>query len=105
MSSPNRQAVVLDSGYTLSTLPGPLVKRIVDAFPSAEPIEDSPLYSVDCSVENLNGTVEFAFGDTIIAVPYKDFIWKRPDGLCRLGVFEDNGEFESTHIFLAAKHL
>ncbi|KAF4982963.1 hypothetical protein FZEAL_1533 [Fusarium zealandicum] len=90
-SSPQKQAVLLDSGYTLSTLPGPLVEAIVADFPTAEPIENSPLYAVDCSVRDLDDTVDFAFGETVIKVPYKDFVWKREsDQACRLGVFQDD---------------
>lgn len=89
-SNPTRQAVMLDSGYTLSTLPGPIVQAIVDSFPTAKSIPESPLYSVDCSVMDMAGTVDFLFGETVIKVPYADFIWKRPDGACRLGVFQDD---------------
>ncbi|KAM0429970.1 hypothetical protein ACHAPT_005975 [Fusarium lateritium] len=104
-SKPTRQAVMLDSGYTLSTLPGPIVQAIVDSFPTAKSIPESPLYSVDCSVMNLPGTVDFLFGETVIKVPYTDFIWKRPDGACRLGVFQDDNFPVLGDTFLRAAYV
>ncbi|KAM6509695.1 hypothetical protein FALCPG4_017342 [Fusarium falciforme] len=104
-SKPIRQAVMLDSGYTLSTLPGPIVQAIVDSFPTAKTIPESPLYSVDCSVIDMAGTVDFLFGETVIKVPYADFIWKRPDGACRLGVFQDDNFPVLGDTFLRAAYV
>ncbi|KAJ4314187.1 hypothetical protein N0V84_009023 [Fusarium piperis] len=104
-SKPTRQAVMLDSGYTLSTLPGPIVQAIVDSFPTAKSIPESPLYSVDCSVMDMAGTVDFLFGETVIKVPYADFIWKRPDGACRLGVFQDDNFPVLGDTFLRAAYV
>ncbi|RSL88367.1 hypothetical protein CEP51_001734 [Fusarium floridanum] len=104
-SKPTRQAVMLDSGYTLSTLPGPIVQAIVDSFPTAKSIPESPLYSVDCSVMDMPGTVDFLFGETVIKVPYADFIWKRPDGACRLGVFQDDNFPVLGDTFLRAAYV
>lgn len=93
LAQPKKQAVVLDSGYTLSTLPGPLVEAIVDAFPTARSIEDSPLYAVDCSTVGMDGSIDFVFGKTTIRVPFADFVYQREsDGACRLGVFQDDGK-------------
>ncbi|KAI8712777.1 Peptidase A1 domain-containing protein [Fusarium sp. LHS14.1] len=104
-SKPTRQAVMLDSGYTLSTLPGPIVQAIVESFPTAKTIPESPLYSVDCSVMDMAGTVDFLFGETLIKVPYRDFIWKRPDGACRLGVFQDDNFPVLGDTFLRAAYV
>lgn len=90
---PNGQAVLLDSGYTISTLPGPIFNEILKAFPSAKKSPDSDEYLVDCNIGKTTGHVNFKFGKTVINVPYDDFIWKQPDhGLCKLGVAQDDSK-------------
>ncbi|KAF7563920.1 hypothetical protein G7046_g183 [Stylonectria norvegica] len=85
------QAVLLDSGATVSALPGNIVDAIVAVFPTTRPNDGSQFYEVDCSVIDLEGTVDFTFGNTVIKIPYADFIWQRPDvGLCLLGVTKDD---------------
>lgn len=89
----NGQAVLVDSGYTVSALPTKLFNKIKDAFPGVTPSpkeENSGLYRIPCDVGEQNGTVNFSFGKTEINVPYKDFIWKQSDGLCILGVTPDD---------------
>jgi hypothetical protein len=90
-SEVNGQPVLLDSGYTISALPGPLFQAIVDLFPTTRPISGSDSYEVDCDVGDLEGSVDFTFGNTVIHVPYADFIWEQPEfGICVLGVFQDD---------------
>ncbi|KAL7955286.1 acid protease [Trichoderma compactum] len=88
---PNGQPVLLDSGYTVSTLPGPLFEKILTAFPSARLESTSGDYIVDCDIIDTPGRVNFKFGDVVVDVEYKDFIWQQPDlGICKLGVSQDD---------------
>ncbi|EHK26120.1 uncharacterized protein TRIVIDRAFT_36107, partial [Trichoderma virens Gv29-8] len=88
---PNGQPVLLDSGYTVSTLPGPLFEKILLAFPSARLESSSGDYIVDCDIIDSPGRVNFKFGDVVVDVEYKDFIWQQPDlGICKLGVSQDD---------------
>ncbi|KAF5544490.1 aspartic-type signal peptidase [Fusarium phyllophilum] len=87
-SQTNGQPVLLDSGYTVSALPGAIFNKIVAAFPTAQRTPGAYV-DVDCSVADLKGTVDFKFGNTVIKVPYADFIWHNDDR-CVLGVFQDD---------------
>lgn len=85
--------MLLDSGYTVSALPSSIFNVLLEKFPTVQPIPGSTLYEVDCSVGELDGTVDFTFGETVIKVPYNDFIWKQPQyDICVLGAFLDDGE-------------
>jgi hypothetical protein len=87
-SQTNGQPVLLDSGYTVSALPGAIFNKIVAAFPTAK--QGLGAYvDVDCSVADLKGSIDFKFGNTVIKVPYADFIWHNDDR-CVLGVFQDD---------------
>ncbi|KAL7937143.1 acid protease [Trichoderma chlorosporum] len=88
---PNGQPVLLDSGYTVSTLPGPIFEKILAAFPSARLESSSGDYIVDCDIIDSPGHVNFKFGDVVVNVDYNDFIWQQPDlGICKLGVSQDD---------------
>lgn len=90
-NKPNGQPVLLDSGYTVSTLPGPLFEKILEAFPSAHVESSSGDYLVDCDIIDSPGKVNFKFGDVVVDVDYNDFIWQQPDlGICKLGVSQDD---------------
>ena len=78
------QAVVLDSGSTLSTLPTNLVTAMLADFTGVVSL-GSGLYAVDCSQTSLAGTLDFGFGNTIIHVPYHQFIWVSAPGSCIFG--------------------
>ncbi|KAG6000194.1 hypothetical protein E4U54_001511 [Claviceps lovelessii] len=89
----NGAPVLLDSGYTVSSLSTDHFNKIKDAFPGVTPPPDddqSGLYRVPCDVGQQNGTVNFKFGKTEISVPYNDFIWKQSSDLCVLGVTPDD---------------
>ncbi|KAK0114816.1 hypothetical protein ONS95_014296 [Cadophora gregata] len=88
-SDPLGQPVFLDSGGTLSRLPTTLFNAIVADFPGATEDGSSGLYLVDCSVGDQAGTVDFGFGNTIINVPFKEFIW-HIEGFCYLGIAADD---------------
>ncbi|PHH85630.1 hypothetical protein CDD83_147 [Cordyceps sp. RAO-2017] len=89
---PDGQAVLLDSGYTVSTLPAALFDKILAAFPDARPPPPgSNLYEVPCALGASRGRVDFRFGKTVINVPYNDFIWHQSStGTCVLGVTRDD---------------
>ena len=72
--NPQGQAVFLDSGGTLSRLPTSLVNAIVADFPGATFDAVNCVYHVDCAVESHAGTIDFGFGNTVIHVPYHEFI-------------------------------
>ncbi|KAG6008032.1 hypothetical protein E4U21_005045 [Claviceps maximensis] len=89
----NGQPVLVDSGYTVSSLSTEYFNKIKDAFPGVTPPpsdDESGLYRVPCDVGKQNGTVDFKFGKTEINVPYNDFIWKQSADLCVLGVIPDD---------------
>ncbi|KAJ3464753.1 hypothetical protein MRS44_009539 [Fusarium solani] len=87
-SKTNGYAVVLDSGYTISALPGPIFEKLLATFPTVQPGIGS-YHPVDCDVAKLKGTVDFTFGKTTIKVPYADFVWHNK-GSCYLGAFQDD---------------
>lgn len=90
------QAVLLDSGYTLSALPTAIFNKLVAAFPSAQYVASADLYTVDCKDPGQGGSLDFTFGDKVITVRYYDFVWHYPDSeLCVLGAFEDCEYFSS----------
>ncbi|CAG9954136.1 unnamed protein product [Clonostachys rosea f. rosea IK726] len=79
--------VLLDSGFTLTGLPSAMFEALAKAF-NANPNVAYPL--VDCALINTKGTVDFKFGNTVINVPYSDFIWRPQPGTCQLGVFRSD---------------
>ncbi|KAL3957372.1 hypothetical protein ACCO45_007950 [Purpureocillium lilacinum] len=81
---PNSQPVLLDSGYT----------------------SGSDLYQVPCDIGKSKGHVNFKFGETLINVPYNDFIWQQPqNNLCVLGVTTDGGFPVLGDTFLRAAYV
>ncbi|ODA79856.1 hypothetical protein RJ55_05453 [Drechmeria coniospora] len=104
---PNGQPVLVDSGYTVSTLPTNIFNGIVKAFPDATPPSSgSTLWKVSCDTVNSRGFVDFKFGETVINVPYNDFIWRQPEyGLCILGVSPDDAFPVLGDTFLRAAYV
>ncbi|KAK0105737.1 hypothetical protein ONS95_004258 [Cadophora gregata] len=80
-------AVFLDSDGTLSQLPSSIVRPLAAAFPGAKNV-GSGQYTVPCSAMNQTGFVDFGFGEKIIRVPWREFVWFVEPGLCALGVVE-----------------
>ncbi|ORY63480.1 aspartic peptidase domain-containing protein [Pseudomassariella vexata] len=66
-------AVFLDSGATLTLLPQTLADAIGADF-GADGTDSSGFYKVDCGLNDLNGTVDFAFSGVTIHVPYSEMI-------------------------------
>lgn len=80
--------VFLDTGATLSLLPTALVTAIATDFGSPNPDSDG-YYTVDCSFNDMNGTVNFAFNGVTIKVPYSELIRETGSGSdvsCVLGI-------------------
>ncbi|TFB04532.1 Aspartic proteinase MKC7 [Trichoderma ghanense] len=103
---PNGQPVLLDSGYTVSTLPGPLMDKILEGFPSARLESTSGDYIVDCDIIDTPGRVNFKFGNVVVDVEYRDFIWQQPDlGICKLGVSQDDNFPVLGDTFLRAAYV
>ncbi|KAI1496778.1 aspartic peptidase domain-containing protein [Biscogniauxia marginata] len=66
-------AVFLDSGATLTLLPTNLANSIAADFGAAA-TDANGFYSVDCSLNDLPGTLDFAFDGITIQVPYNELI-------------------------------
>ncbi|KAG4220225.1 hypothetical protein PC116_g31296, partial [Phytophthora cactorum] len=66
-------AVFLDSGATLTLLPTDLANSIAADF-GAEATDANGLYPVDCSLNDLPGTLDFAFDGVTIKVPYNEVV-------------------------------
>ncbi|KAK0629272.1 aspartic peptidase domain-containing protein [Bombardia bombarda] len=97
--------VFLDSGGTLSRLPTPIFQAIGDVFPGAAFDEDEGAFVVDCSVASQPGSVDFAFNNKVISVPYADFIWQVKEGFCIVGVLPDDDEPVFGDSFLRAAYV
>jgi hypothetical protein len=97
-----QQPVVLDSGSTLSTLPDNLVAVMLAEFTGVTSL-GSGVYSVDCNQTSLSGTLDFGFGNTIINVPYHQFIWQT-GGSCIFGAIGADPTMYDTWI-LGGKYL
>jgi len=86
------QPVFLDSGGTLTRLPTVMFQALAETFPTAQLDEPSGYYVVDCAVANQAGSIDFGFGNKIIRVAFKDFIWHVPDTpFCVLGAVAGDG--------------
>ncbi|KAI0156690.1 acid protease [Hypoxylon sp. FL1284] len=66
-------AVFLDSGATLTLLPTDLANSIAEDF-GAEAMDANGFYSVNCSLNDLPGTLNFAFNGVTIRVPYNEVV-------------------------------
>ncbi|KAI2609172.1 acid protease [Hypoxylon sp. NC1633] len=66
-------AVFLDSGATLTLLPTNLANSIAADF-GAEATDTNGFYPVACSLNDLPGTLDFAFDGVTIKVPYNELV-------------------------------
>ncbi|KAI0880786.1 acid protease [Annulohypoxylon maeteangense] len=81
-------AVFLDSGATLTLLPTKLANAIAADF-GAETTDSNGFYPVDCSLNDLPGTLNFAFNGVMIKVPYNELVRELATGFgtqCFLGI-------------------
>lgn len=86
--SNSTMAVFLDSGATLTLLPQTLADTIAADF-GADGVDSNGFYAVDCSLNDLAGTLNFAFPGVTIQVPYKEIIRELATTfgtLCYLGI-------------------
>ncbi|KAL6818048.1 acid protease [Trichoderma sp. SZMC 28013] len=97
------QPVLLDSGATLSSLPGPIVNELLKGFPSAQ--ARGPLYQVDCPLPGSIGAVNFKFGKVIIKVSLEDFILQVDESSCALGVQQNDEMSVLGDTFLRAAYV
>ncbi|KAI1643870.1 acid protease [Daldinia loculata] len=84
----NNMAVFLDSGATLTLLPTELANSIAADF-GAEATDANGLYPVDCSLNDLPGTLNFAFDGVTIKVPYNEVVREVQNSFytqCYLGI-------------------
>ncbi|KAH9883551.1 acid protease [Xylariomycetidae sp. FL2044] len=81
-------AVFLDSGATLSLLPTSLANAIAADFGALE-LDLNGFYAVDCSLNDLPGTLNFEFAGVTIRVPYNEVIRELQGSfgtMCLLGI-------------------
>jgi hypothetical protein len=77
--------IVLDTGSSLSYLPQSVLTQMANDF-QAQFDSSSQLYLMSCSVLSQQGSINFAFGQATIQVPFEEFIWNLGGGTCALGV-------------------
>lgn len=81
-------AVFLDSGATLTLLPQALADAVAADF-GASGTDSNGFYEVDCSLNDLNGSINFAFPGVTITVSYKEIIRELQTSfgtMCYLGI-------------------
>ncbi|EPE05561.1 eukaryotic aspartyl protease [Ophiostoma piceae UAMH 11346] len=76
--------VFLDSGSTLTLLPANLVTAIAADFNAVGPTSNG-FYTVDCSLADADGTLNFAFAGVTIAVEFRELI-RQSGSQCMLGL-------------------
>ncbi|GAB1315529.1 hypothetical protein MFIFM68171_05739 [Madurella fahalii] len=96
--------VFLDSGSTFSHLPTPIYQAFAEAFGDALYEPSTGYYYLPCEVANMEGSVDFYFGDKAIRVSLNDFIWQ-VQGFCILGVLPDDSEPILGDTFLRAAYV
>jgi hypothetical protein len=67
--------VFLDTGSTMTLLPAALAARVARDFGS-DGEDTNGFYEVGCDLEDIDGTLDFAFNGTTIRVPYNELIRK-----------------------------
>jgi len=83
--------IVLDSGSSLSYLPSAIVTQMAQDF-QGNFDSSAGLYQVPCSQATASGgTVDFAFGEVTIKVPFNEFIWQFSSTQCILGAVPVSG--------------
>ncbi|KAM3472908.1 hypothetical protein MY8738_008645 [Beauveria namnaoensis] len=92
--SPSKQGIpaLIDTGSTTNYFPPSIYQEILKKFPDAKPIENYPLYRVNCSLRDVNASIDLAFGKTTITMPYSNFIhppYEKGDP-CVLGMMESH---------------
>jgi hypothetical protein len=81
--------IVLDTGSSLSLLPQSVVSSMANDL-NAQLDQQSGFYLMSCSVLNQQGSVNFAFGQVTIQVPFSEFIWNLGGNTCALGAMPED---------------
>lgn len=76
--------VMLDSGTTLTRMHMSVARPILEALDAQN--DGEGFYMTDCENRDLDGTVDFGFGDKIIKVAFSDFILELGPGTCYIGL-------------------
>ncbi|KAK2929552.1 Aspartic peptidase A1 family [Fusarium oxysporum f. sp. vasinfectum] len=76
--------VMLDSGTTLTRMHMSVAPPILEALDAQN--DGEGFYMTDCENRDLDGTVDFGFGDKIIKVAFSDFILELGPGTCYIGL-------------------
>lgn len=84
---------LLDTDTLLNIFPPSVFQPILKSFPGDKPLNKYSLYIVDCSLRDVNASIDLAFGKTTIKMPYSNFILsiEKPDE-CVLGMKESQSE-------------
>lgn len=79
---------LLDTGTLPNIFPPSVFQPILKRFPGAKPLNKYSLYIVDCSLRDVNASIDLAFGKTTIKMPYSNFILsiKKQGDECVLGM-------------------
>lgn len=77
-------SVVLDTGSSLCLLPTSVVSSMAEDFNAQQ--DSSGLLEVDCSLQDQDGSLDFAFDGVTISVPFSQFILSAGANSCILGV-------------------
>ncbi|ETS85823.1 hypothetical protein PFICI_03848 [Pestalotiopsis fici W106-1] len=98
------QIVIVDSGTTLSILPRDVVELIASQFPGAT-YDGDGTYLVPCALQDEPGSLSFGFDNTVITVPYSEFIWGAGNyngtDICLLGVqWNTNSNIDAAKSYL-----
>lgn len=65
--------VFLDTGSTMTLLPADLAQAVASDFGSSA-ADASGFYEVSCDMQDVNGTLDFAFAGTTVSVSYRELI-------------------------------
>lgn len=99
------KAFILDTGYSLISLPKEHMEKLLKAFPEAQ-LQNDGSYTIYCQAASSSTFLSFRFEDLTIKVSYEDFIWHDPwrENRCLLGAFE-GGKYLFMRIGLTVPHI
>ncbi|KAH0595284.1 hypothetical protein MHUMG1_07034 [Metarhizium humberi] len=97
---------LLDTGTLLNIFPPSVFQPILKSFPGAKPLNKYSLYIVDCSLRDVNASIDLAFGKTTIKMPYSNFILsiEKPDE-CVLGMKESQKHTVLGQVFMRGAYI
>lgn len=82
---------IVDSGSTISHLPFDAANQTAALIPGARFDSYLQLWKVSCHYADSADTIDFGFGDVVINIPIREFIWRNvpAGGQCFLGMVGD----------------